>query len=138
MDRDAELFQALADLTRLRLLNLLTQVGEICVCELADAMQIAQHNISRHLHVLLDAGLVRDRRHGKWVYFRITEELEPFERLVVRAVEQLREGREDFRRDEARAARRLKLRRGGICCIGLVAGIDAASSGRRRLGSARG
>ncbi len=66
MDRDAELFQSLADPTRLRLLNILTQSGEICVCELVDALRIPQYNISRHLHILVKAGLLEGRRRGKW------------------------------------------------------------------------
>jgi len=136
MDRDAELFQALADPTRLRLLSLLSQTGEICVCELVDALQIPQYNISRHLQVLLHAGLLQDRRLGRWVYYRIAEDLKPSQRTVLRAVEELREERKDFRQDEARAAERLKLRRGGICCVGLVAGIDAAGSGKGRLSRA--
>jgi ArsR family transcriptional regulator len=120
MDRDAEVFQSLADPTRLRLLNLLLQTGEICVCELADALRVPQYNVSRHLQILARAGLLEDRRVGKWIYYRIARDLRPYQRAVLRAVEQLREGRDDFQQDEARAGRRLKLRRDGACCVGLV------------------
>jgi ArsR family transcriptional regulator len=126
MDAHAELFQSLADPTRLRLLNLLTQAREICVCELADALQVPQYNVSRHLQLLAQAGLLKDRRCGKWVYYRIVGDLKPYQRNVLRAVQQLHEEREDFLQDENRAKRRLKLRRNGLCCVGLVSRIGAA------------
>ena len=126
MDRDAELFQSLADPTRLRLLNLLTQTDEICVCEFVDALEVPQYNISRHLHVLAEAGWLADRRLGKWVYYRISDKLKPYQRSVLEAIERLRDERQDFKEDEKRAGRRLKLRRGGLCCVGLVAKIGAA------------
>jgi ArsR family transcriptional regulator len=132
MDRDAELFQSVADPTRLRLLNLLLQTGEICVCELVSALDIPQCNISRHLHVLLSAGWLEDRRLGKWIYYRISEKLKPHQRSMLRAVEQLRGERSDFQEDERRAGRRLKLRRGGLCCVGLVARIGAALSQKNK------
>lgn len=126
MERDTEIFQALADPTRLRLLNLLGQVGEICVCELVDALQVPQYNVSRHLHVLASSGWVEDVRRGKWIYYRIARQLKSYQRDLLRAVARLRDEREDFREDEARAGRRLKLRRDGRCCIGLVTKIGTA------------
>ena len=126
MDRDAELFQSLADPTRLRLLNLLMQTDEICVCEFVDALQVPQYNISRHLRVLEEAGWLADRRLGKWIYYRISDTLKPHQRSVLEAVEHLRDERPDFQKDEKRAGRRLKLRRGGVCCVGLVTKIGRA------------
>ncbi|MBI4164355.1 MAG: winged helix-turn-helix transcriptional regulator [Acidobacteria bacterium] len=127
MDRDTEILQALAEPTRLRILNLLTQAVEICVCELVDALGIPQYGVSRHLNVLAAAGWVEDRRQGKWIYYRISRNLKPYQRTVLNALRQLREEREDFRRDEARAGRRLELRRGGVCCVGLVTNIGEAN-----------
>lgn len=125
MDRDAQVFECLADPTRLRLLSLLMQAGEICVCELVDALQVPQYNVSRHLQVLRQAGLVEDRKLGKWVYYAIAKGLTPYRQTLLRAVAELAEQRKDFRQDEARAGRRLKLRRGGLCCVGLVTRIGA-------------
>ena len=127
MDCDAELFQSLADPTRLRLLNLLTQTDQICVCELVDALEVPQYNISRHLHVLAESGWLADRRLGKWIYYRISDKLKPYQRSVLEAVERLRDERQDFKEDEKRAGRRLKLRRGGVCCVGLVTKIREAT-----------
>jgi ArsR family transcriptional regulator len=70
---DAELFfAALADRTRLRLLNLMRD-GEVCVCFLADALETHDPKISRHLSYLKRANLVTARREGKWMHYRINE-----------------------------------------------------------------
>jgi ArsR family transcriptional regulator, arsenate/arsenite/antimonite-responsive transcriptional repressor len=134
MDREVEVLQSLADPTRLRLIHLLERKGEICVCELVDALGVPQYNVSRHLRVLQNAGWLEDRRQGRWVYYRLTRSLKPYQRSLLEAVAQLRAQREDLPADEARAGRRLKLRRGGLCCVGLVSQIGAAkSSGNRDL-----
>ena len=63
-------FGALNDETRLRLIALLGD-GEQCVCDLTDALQAAQSRLSFHLKVLKDAGLVTDRKDGRWVYYSL-------------------------------------------------------------------
>jgi ArsR family transcriptional regulator len=128
MDRESEILQALADPTRLRLLNLLTQAVEICVCELVDALKIPQYKVSRHLSILASTGWVDDRRVGKWIYYRVSRNLRPYQMALLKALRQMRDEREDFRLDEARAARRLESRRGGVCCVGLVTKIGDAIS----------
>ncbi len=65
------LFSALADRTRLRLLNLMNG-GEICVCFLVEILETNQPKISRHLAYLRNAGIVGARREGKWMHYRIT------------------------------------------------------------------
>ena len=69
----ARLFHALSDETRLALLEML-QDGERCVCELQDELDAAQSRLSFHLKVLKDAGLVLDRRDGRWVYYSLNKE----------------------------------------------------------------
>lgn len=64
------LFDALADATRRRILALLADQGELCVCELTAALDEIQPKISRHLGVLKDAGVVLSRREGTWIYYR--------------------------------------------------------------------
>ena len=66
----AGLFHALSDETRLAALELLRD-GERCVCDLQDALGAAQSRLSFHLKVLRDAGLVIDRKDGRWMYYRI-------------------------------------------------------------------
>jgi ArsR family transcriptional regulator len=65
------LFAALSDGTRLRLLNLMAE-GEVCVCFFVEVLDTPQPTISRHLAYLRKAGLVADRREGKWIHYRIT------------------------------------------------------------------
>jgi ArsR family transcriptional regulator len=64
------LFRALGDETRLRLLAQL-HAGEQCVCDLTDELEASQSRLSFHLKILKDAGLVTDRRDGRWVYYAI-------------------------------------------------------------------
>ena len=66
----ATLFGALADQTRLRLLNLMGD-DEVCVCYLVDVLQTNQPKVSRHLAYLRRAGIVAARRDGKWMHYRI-------------------------------------------------------------------
>lgn len=63
-------FRALSDSTRLRIIDLL-RGGERCVCELTEALDAAQPLLSFHLKTLKDAGLVTDRREGRWSYYRL-------------------------------------------------------------------
>jgi ArsR family transcriptional regulator len=67
-ERAVRLFHALSDGTRLSILQRL-RYGEQCVCNLTDALDAAQSRLSFHLKVLKDAGLVTDRREGRWMYY---------------------------------------------------------------------
>src|SRR5215471_7965002 len=64
------LFRALGDATRLRILALLVG-GEICVCEIHDALRLPQPTVSRHLAYLRREGLVETRREGLWIHYRL-------------------------------------------------------------------
>ena len=70
LSRAAELFHALSDQTRLSILQRL-RLGERCVCDLTDALDAAQSRLSFHLKVLKEAGLVTDRREGRWMYYTL-------------------------------------------------------------------
>jgi ArsR family transcriptional regulator len=70
LSRTAELFHALSDGTRLSILQRL-RFGERCVCDLTDALDAAQPRLSFHLKVLKEAGLISDRREGRWMYYRL-------------------------------------------------------------------
>ena len=60
----------MGDETRLRILERLSE-GEQCVCDLTDALDASQSLMSFHLKTLKDAGLLRDRRQGRWVYYAL-------------------------------------------------------------------
>ena len=72
--RAARWFHALSDETRLEIVRLLSH-GERCVCELQSVLDAAQSRLSFHLKTLKDAGLVSDRREGRWVYYALNREL---------------------------------------------------------------
>jgi len=72
------LFRALSDRTRLRILNLL-RAGEVCVCDLVEALGVPQPTASRHLAYLRRVGLVATRREGQWSYYRLTAARSQFE-----------------------------------------------------------
>ena len=85
--------KAIADEKRLRILSLLAG-GERCVCELQDALEAGQSLLSHHLKALKDAGLVTDRRSGRWVHYTLNRdallEIEDFVRSTRTAAEPLR------------------------------------------------
>ncbi len=67
-------FQSLEDDTRLRILALLMDAGELCVCDLIAILQLPQSTVSRHLSHLKNAGWLQDRRAGVWVYYSIVKQ----------------------------------------------------------------
>lgn len=71
--RIARLCNALADEARVEIVVRLLD-GEKCVCDLTDALDAAQSRLSYHLKVLKDAGLVTDRREGRWSYYTLSRE----------------------------------------------------------------
>jgi ArsR family transcriptional regulator len=73
LDRAVTLFHALSDATRLSILEML-RGGERCVCELQDELDAAQSRLSFHLRVLREAGIITDRKEGRWSYYTIVPE----------------------------------------------------------------
>ncbi len=80
MKKEAELFKILGDPTRLRLAVLLAVHGETCVCHLAFALDEPDYKVSRHLAVMRSAGLVEARREGTWMYYRLSDPKNRFEK----------------------------------------------------------
>ena len=68
----SKFFGALADETRLGILRLL-MIREMCVCEIMVALNLTQPTASHHLNLLENAGLVKDRKVGKWVFYSIAD-----------------------------------------------------------------
>ena len=73
-DQLAARFKALADPTRVAIVNQLSATDEVCVCNLVDAFDLSQPTISHHLKILRDAGLVESSRRGTWAYYRLVPE----------------------------------------------------------------
>jgi ArsR family transcriptional regulator, arsenate/arsenite/antimonite-responsive transcriptional repressor len=61
--------KALADPGRLRLLSLVLAAGESCVCDLTEPLGLSQPTVSHHLKVLVDAGILRREKRGRWAWF---------------------------------------------------------------------
>jgi len=72
VERQSKFFKALADETRLRILRLL-ELRELCVCEVMVALDLTQPTASYHLGILEGVGLVKERKMGKWVFYRIAD-----------------------------------------------------------------
>ena len=108
--------KALADSTRLRVIAALRQ-RELCVCELCDALEATQSTLSTHLTLLRDAGITRTRKEGKWIYYRLGDEVAPLIETFLHYFADVRRDKR-MRRDTDRVRRRLKLRENGCCNVG--------------------
>jgi DNA-binding transcriptional ArsR family regulator len=71
-EKKGKVFKALADEIRLRILSLLAN-REMCVCEVMVALDLTQPTASHHLGILENAGLVKDRKEGKWVFYSLSD-----------------------------------------------------------------
>jgi ArsR family transcriptional regulator, arsenate/arsenite/antimonite-responsive transcriptional repressor len=94
-------FMALADKTRLRLLNLMRD-GEICVCFFTEVLEESQPKISRHLAYLRNAGLVEARRDGKWMHYKIIEPTNQIAANILRETLASLQTQADLQQDYAR------------------------------------
>jgi ArsR family transcriptional regulator len=84
MNELASIFKALSDETRLRIIKLLEQ-GELCVCDITAALDMVQPKVSFHLNALKEAGLIKDRKAGRWIHYRL-DTSDMFKRFLVLAV----------------------------------------------------
>jgi ArsR family transcriptional regulator, arsenate/arsenite/antimonite-responsive transcriptional repressor len=102
-----QLFRALADPTRLRLLNLIAD-REVCVCYFVGILRIGQPKVSRHLAYLRRAGIVAARRDGRWMHYRLATPREPAAADILRATLAHLKSLPQMQRDLARL--------GSACC----------------------
>lgn len=134
MDAFTSGFKALSDLTRLRTLRMiLATEGPVCVCELADALELPQYQVSKHLALLRQAGLVTDSRRGTWVYYSVPPNISGFAKSLCELTREHLSG-STFDGDAARLRTRLALREDGRCVLGpnKPAPSAAGLKGRRR------
>jgi ArsR family transcriptional regulator len=118
-----DLFKALADVTRLRILGLLL-TGEVCVCDIHESLKIPQPKASRHLAYLRRSGLVETRRDGLWIHYRLGKLADPVLAAIGDAVRHALAHMAAVHRD----AERLQKRTG--CCVpapGDVAGVPCCA-----------
>jgi ArsR family transcriptional regulator len=81
MSELSSIFKALSDETRLRIIKLLEQ-GELCVCDITAALDMVQPKVSFHLSTLREAGLIKDRKQGKWIHYSLSEK-DLFRRMLI-------------------------------------------------------
>jgi len=118
MAKPTDVFKALSDRTRLRIVHLLFQSKkELCVCEIMDSLTGSQYNISRHLKELRIAGLIKERREGRWMLYSLKTQEDRFLKLIFQAIALLPQ--ETFDPDMNRLKARLSLRQDGKCVIGV-------------------
>ena len=110
-----QFYKQLADETRLRSLVLMAIEGELCVCELTHALGVSQPKVSRHLAQLRENRLVRDRRAGQWIFYRINPELPGWAHAVLEATVKGVRHREPFKGDH-KALARMPNRPDAGCC----------------------
>jgi ArsR family transcriptional regulator len=118
MEEYVEQFKALSDKTRMKILWLLIMAKtKLCVCEIMDSLEESHCNISRHLKILKIAGLVKEKKDGRWVYFSLPETNSPFQELIMQAILNIPE---DYCFTGAQKLKlRLSLRENERCIIGL-------------------
>ena len=83
MENIALIFQTLDDATRLRILALLLEEDELCVCGLVAVLQLPQSTISRQLSLLKNAGWLKDRREGVWIHYSIKRSLGSIQQFLI-------------------------------------------------------
>ena len=118
MNTFASGFKALSDLTRMRALRMILLAGgPVCVCELSDALRLPQYQVSKHLAILRQVGLVTDSRVGTWVYYSMPEDVSDFNAALYDLAREHLTG-PVFENDESQLKARLELREDGRCVLG--------------------
>jgi ArsR family transcriptional regulator, arsenate/arsenite/antimonite-responsive transcriptional repressor len=102
-----DLFKALADRTRLRLISLIGD-SEVCVCFFVAILKTSQPKISRHLAYLRRAGIVKARREGKWIHYRLAEPPDEHAARIFREVRASLAEHPEFQRDRENLTK--------VCC----------------------
>lgn len=122
--------RAFSDPTRTRILLALRD-GELCVCELSDALEVTQSTLSTHLQVIRASGLVGTRREGRWSYYFLSEAGTPVVDALARLFAPALARDAALRGDSKRLRARLSLRSGGACCVGFSCSPRRARSGSK-------
>lgn len=118
MKNYTEIFKVLGDESRLRILCLLINANqELCCCEITDALELPQYNVSKHLKILRNAGLVSERKEGRWIYFSLKKNDDLFKNAVLKSVSSIPKSL--VAKDRKEFKKRLKIRVHGKCLLGI-------------------
>ncbi|WP_431801895.1 ArsR/SmtB family transcription factor [Halobacillus andaensis] len=92
LENAAQALKLLGDKTRLTIIGLISE-GECCVCEFVEVLQMSQPSVSQHLRKLRDAGMVKEKRKGQWIFYSLNQEHETYP-IVQQILEQIPDQRE--------------------------------------------
>lgn len=123
-------FKALADVSRLRILNLLLH-GELCVCDIQHVLEASQPNVSRHLSYLKNSGLVLDRRDGYRVFYRLADTKAATKKRLFEFLQDAYKNEEQMQADRRRLKEAMEE---GACTLSEWKSLSAA--GRAKLAPA--
>ena len=98
----SQLLKSLADPVRLRILNLLLDAEEICVCHIHEALELSQPMVSRHLAYLRKHGLAIGRKQGLWVHYRLAKPKSKLHRGLMVCLHTCLTDMNELRRDRER------------------------------------
>ncbi len=73
MDQVLAVTKALSDRNRLRIMMALNTADELCACQITELLQVAGATVSRHLSVMVNAGLLISRKNGRWIFYKISD-----------------------------------------------------------------
>ena len=104
MKNIAAIFKSLEDETRLRIMALLLDEEELCVCHFMDVLQLPQSTVSRHLATLKNAGWLKDRRAGVWIHYSISPDLSEVHKALVKTLRTIMKQNEMANKDKKRLA----------------------------------
>ena len=114
MESLVAVLKSLSDKTRLSIMAVLRQAGSaLCICEVVDALKIPQYAVSRHMKELRHAGLVREQRIGRFVFYTLTAENNAMSKVVEASLEAM--GRDALAEDRKRLKKRLAMRKTAAC-----------------------
>ena len=113
MIQTQKMLKALSDTNRLRVVMVLSRQEELCACQITELLQVTGASVSRHLGVLLQAGILESRREGRWMYYRLAPPAEAAE--LFRWLEQRRGAEELFEADRIELERIVDIGRETLC-----------------------
>lgn len=118
MEKYVDLYKALSDKMRLRIMRVLCQANqELCVCEIMDSLNESQYNVSRHLKILKNSGLVQERKEGRWVFYSLSKPTNQVQERLLYTIQVI--PKELLAKDIKRLKERLSLRENGKVVIGM-------------------
>jgi ArsR family transcriptional regulator len=129
------IFKALSDETRVRILKLL-EGGELCICKIMDVVDMKQSRVSRHMGILKNARLVKDRRDGKWVHYSLNPKPEDFShKEIISLLEKCLKDYAVVARDREELRKLLEKEKKGLWRPGSTCGVKTRGQGARVKGS---